>query len=193
MIRPALARRIDRAARAAHAFHRWAHHPLCAEYAGEVLRLGRRTRVCRGCASTAAGALAGAAVALAVAPHAGWALVAAGLFALAIPAALRAGASGRSRRTKLATRALPTFAGAFAVAAGFRTGGAAGLAAALAAAAAFAAGVRAYRRRGPARAASEACPEHGGAGPCAGFREIARREAAFRRLAGRWIRADRPA
>ncbi len=57
---PELARRIDGLARAAHRFHRYAHHPLCAAYAGEVFRLGRRTRLCRGCTLVAIGAIAGA-------------------------------------------------------------------------------------------------------------------------------------
>ncbi len=37
-IPPAVARRVDRLALRAHAFHRWAHHPLCAWYAAEVIR-----------------------------------------------------------------------------------------------------------------------------------------------------------
>jgi hypothetical protein len=55
-----LARRIDRLARRAHAFHRFAHHPLCEPYRGEVLRVGRRGRLCKGCTFLAAGLLAGA-------------------------------------------------------------------------------------------------------------------------------------
>ena len=34
----ALRRKIDRLSRAAHRFHRFAHHPLCERYAGEVIR-----------------------------------------------------------------------------------------------------------------------------------------------------------
>ncbi|MFL5271282.1 MAG: hypothetical protein ACJ79E_04370, partial [Anaeromyxobacteraceae bacterium] len=63
-ISPALARRLDRLARQAHRFHRFAHHPLCDAYAGEVLRVPRRTVVCRGCALAAAGVVAGAAAGL---------------------------------------------------------------------------------------------------------------------------------
>ncbi|HVZ35160.1 MAG TPA: hypothetical protein VG963_22190, partial [Polyangiaceae bacterium] len=59
LISPALARRIDRLAVRAHRFHRWAHHPLCASYAGETLRLGRKTIVCRGCALVAGGLIVG--------------------------------------------------------------------------------------------------------------------------------------
>jgi len=52
-------RAIDRLARRAHAFHRFAHHPLCERYAGELVPLGKRTRICRGCAASALGSLAG--------------------------------------------------------------------------------------------------------------------------------------
>ncbi|HET8714991.1 MAG TPA: hypothetical protein VFM16_04150, partial [Holophagaceae bacterium] len=55
---PALRRRLDRLARRAHAFHRFAHHPLCAEYAGERLRVGK-VHLCRGCTLLGAGLLAG--------------------------------------------------------------------------------------------------------------------------------------
>ncbi|HSB19854.1 MAG TPA: hypothetical protein VLD85_07605, partial [Anaeromyxobacteraceae bacterium] len=82
----ALARRIDRLARRAHAFHRLAHHPLCRRYAAEVIRIGRRGRVCRGCAFTGAGAIAGG--------LAGWLLPAPGPLALgALAALLAAGAA----------------------------------------------------------------------------------------------------
>ncbi|HEU4951563.1 MAG TPA: hypothetical protein VFT46_06410, partial [Holophagaceae bacterium] len=55
---PALRRRLDRLARRAHAFHRFAHHPLCAEYAGERLRFGK-IQLCRGCVLLGGGLLAG--------------------------------------------------------------------------------------------------------------------------------------
>src|SRR5947207_14201496 len=61
---PALARRIDRLATRAHRFHRFAHHPLCDEYAGEVIRVGRHMRLCRGCTFAIAGGLAGGVVGL---------------------------------------------------------------------------------------------------------------------------------
>jgi hypothetical protein len=57
---------IDRLARGAHAFHRFAHHPLCDEYAGEVVRLGRRARICRGCALAALGAATGLAIGIVI-------------------------------------------------------------------------------------------------------------------------------
>src|SRR6478735_9596751 len=57
-------RAIDRLARGAHAFHRFAHHPLCERYASELIPLGKRTRLCRGCASAALGSLTGLVAAL---------------------------------------------------------------------------------------------------------------------------------
>jgi hypothetical protein len=185
---PALARRIDRAARRAHAPHRWAHHPLCRAYAAETVRVGR-VRVCKGCALVGAGGLAGAALALVLPPPPGaLALAAALAFAAAARAALRPRRCG-ARPPKLATRALPMILGVWAAAAGLRAGGGAGAMAALLAGAALAAGIGAYRRRGPDRAACTACPERTAASACAGFRPIARREAAMRRLAARWLRA----
>src|SRR6478735_5996516 len=61
-------RAIDRLARHAHAFHRFAHHPLCQRYAGELIPLGRRSRLCRGCASAALGLAVGLLAALAWQP-----------------------------------------------------------------------------------------------------------------------------
>src|SRR5690349_17198358 len=55
----ATARAVDRLAYRAHAFHRFAHHPLCGRYQTELIRLGRRTRICRGCALAALGGLCG--------------------------------------------------------------------------------------------------------------------------------------
>jgi hypothetical protein len=184
-LQPALARRIDRLARRAHRFHRFAHHPLCAPYEREVVRLGRRARVCRGCALAAAGALAGGIAGLAVPPLPPATLAA--LLLLAAP--LAAGAVGPRRgrpRPKLLTRTLPTaFAGALAVA-GLRAG-AAGLAITAATLAACALAVYAYRRRGPDRSPCGGCPERTVQRTCTGYRPHARREAAFARLAGRWI------
>src|SRR4051812_16710215 len=56
-------RAIDRLAKSAHAFHRFAHHPLCERYAGELISL-RRARLCRGCVSAALGSLTGLLAAL---------------------------------------------------------------------------------------------------------------------------------
>jgi hypothetical protein len=194
-----LARRIDRLARRAHAFHRWSHHPLCDRYAGEVVRLGRRTRLCRGCALAVLGATLGGAAGLAAglaapaAPGGAW-LAAAALLAAAVPLALPrhpppAGAPSGRRAPKILTRLLP-----LAVA-----GGAAGqalaaptpgrLAAAAIAVAAIALGVLRYRRRGPDRGACLGCPEAPPGMGCSGFRLAARRERAFSRLTSRWIAA----
>src|SRR5439155_25288748 len=59
------ARSIDRLARRAHQFHRFAHHPLCARSAPEVIRIGR-TRLCRGCTYWLAGGIAGGFAGLAI-------------------------------------------------------------------------------------------------------------------------------
>jgi len=188
-----LARRVDRLARRAHAFHRWAHHPLCAAYAPELLRVGRRGRLCRGCAATAAGAIAGLLLG-AAAPVAsgGAALALAGLYAAAAPLAILFPAATRPL-PKALTRALPMAACGGAVATGLRAGGVGGLFAAAVAAALFAAAVALYRRRGPDREPCRLCPEAASPQPCSGARPIVRRERAFRRLAHRWIdRSGRP-
>jgi hypothetical protein len=183
---PSLARRIDRLARRAHAFHRFAHHPLCQRYAAEVISLGRRWRVCRGCTFTAAGAIAGG--------LAGWLLPAPGALALgALAALLAAGAAwavsrrASRNRPKLLSRLAPMALAAALLPLGLRAGGPAGLLAALCAAAAVAAAAAAYRRRGPDRAPCTGCPEAPASSACSGFRAIALRERAFARLAGRWI------
>jgi hypothetical protein len=182
---PALARRIDRLARRAHAFHRFAHHPLCAAYAGEVVRLGRRARVCRGCALAVCGLVGGAAAGLALPANvaAVAALAAAGAALAALGAAPRRGA----HRSKLAGRALPAALLAAVVAHAARHPAWLALAAALAAVAAAALAVRAYRRRGPDRSACTACPERMLDRACSGYRPIVRRERAFARAAARLL------
>ena len=168
-------------------FHRFAHHPLCAAYAGEVVALGRRTRVCRGCALAAGGAALGAAAAaLLPRPSAAAALAAALAFGALASAAVwrRPGA----RLPKALTRFAPAALGGLAFAAGLRAATVAGGLAALAAALGAAFAARAYRRRGPDRSTCERCPERASPRPCAGLRPILRREAAFRRLAGQWLR-----
>ena len=119
---PALARRVDRLARRAHAFHRFAHHPLCGRYAAEVIRIGRRTRICLGCSLTALGAVAGVALGLLrpAAPAAG--LLAAGIVLVAaVPLVVRSstparasGARSNARARKLLTRLLPAAVAGFA-------------------------------------------------------------------------------
>jgi hypothetical protein len=173
-----VARALDRLARRAHAFHRFAHHPLCERYAGELIRLGRRERVCRGCAALASGLCVGAALAVLAAPS-----------AATLNAALAAGAalgavSLRLRLPKIIGRFLP------AVALG------AGLASVVTAFESYAwlsgsvgcmVVVLLYRRRGPSRTPCESCPERTLPAPCSGFARIVRRERAFQRVAQKLI------
>jgi hypothetical protein len=180
-----LARRLDRLARRAHAFHRYAHHPLCDEYASEVVGFGRRVRICRGCALTAAGALAGGLSALA----------APGSLALSVflvPPAI-ALAMVRSRRLgKFVRRCLPAFGLAFAALSSLRAGGGFGIGLAAAVFAGVFLFARSYRARQPDRRPCEICPERAGPVPCRGVAPIVRRERAVRRLAGRWLEARAP-
>ena len=199
-IPPSLARRVDRLARRAHAFHRWSHHPLCDRYRAEVVRLGRRARFCLGCSLTALGAVAGlgAGALLQAAPEA-W-LVGAGLaLLLAVPAAVRPRApadersgEGARRAGKVLTRFLPTALAGLAVAQALAAPSPGRLAAAALAALAVGWGVLRYRRRGPDRSACRGCPEGPPGVRCPGFAPMARRERALSRLAGRWIAAALP-
>jgi hypothetical protein len=195
-IPPPLARRLDRLSRRAHTFHRWSHHPLCDRYAGEVVRLGRRSRVCLGCTLTALGAVAGAAAGAILPPAPGPLLLAAGAVLLAmVPRAIRFRTSdrpdpdgGAARRVrKLLTRFLPTAVAGVAAAQAAAGPSSARLAGAALAAAALGWGVLRYRRRGPDRSACLACPQAPPGTCCAGFAPVARRERAMSRLAGRWI------
>lgn len=183
----ALARRLDRLARRAHAFHRFAHHPLCSAYRAEVVRLGRRA-VCRGCLLAAAGTATGVALgALAPAPSAGALALGLASTAAALAAAAAPGRSAR-RRSKLLTRAAPAALAAALATSGLAAGGLARVAAGLSAVAMALAATALYRRRGPDRSPCLACPEREGPRVCSGFRRIARREAAFARLAGKLLR-----
>jgi hypothetical protein len=183
---PALALRIDRLARVAHRFHRFAHHPLCDEYRGEVIALGRRARVCRGCASVLGGGLAGIALGLVAEPP--W---------IALPALLTGGIAcgaiatffGRARHArpaKLVSRFLPSAAIAFSLVRAV-TLGVVGITSALLGLALLGAIVARYRRRGPDRTPCATCPEQNLGRPCRGVAPIVRRERAFRRLAGQWL------
>ncbi|HXN41422.1 MAG TPA: hypothetical protein VN918_06510 [Myxococcaceae bacterium] len=168
-----LARRIDRASRAAHRFHRFAHHPLCHRYAKEVIAIGRRHRICRGCTFAILGLGCGL--------LAGWALqlrVADGY--VVGTAAVLLGASGLRRLPKSATRLIPAFG------LGWASTGSVGCA--LLAAGITAAAVLGYRRRGPYRGPCVSCPELG-ARVCSGFSPIVHRERAFQRLARKWMTA----
>lgn len=171
----AVLRRIDRLSRAAHRFHRFAHHPLCAAYEGEVYRLGPRARVCRGCTLALVGGAAGLGAGLAARPSLllGLGALAAGL--LLLP--LRHGDKWRSR-----------FAPALAT--GF--GAASGVIPLAAAALIVFMVLRGYRRRGPDRTPCLTCAERS-AQPCSGVSPIVRRERAFqRRASALWDAGARP-
>jgi MFS family permease len=194
-----LARRIDRLAGRAHRFHRWAHHPLCAAYAGEVIRLGRRTRLCRGCALFTAGALTGLAIGpfLGLPPAAllgGVALLAvAAVTAVAPRRAPGPGPGPGPAGGKLRSRFAPALLAGVLVSAGATAAGGPGLLAAALTLLVVALARWRYGRRGPDRSACAGCPA-GPPGPgCPGFRDAAKRERAFRRLAARWIDRARPA
>ncbi|WP_306599639.1 hypothetical protein [Geothrix sp. 21YS21S-2] len=176
MIDRDLARRIDRFSRRAHRFHRFAHHPLCAAYRGEVVALGRM-RVCKGCLLTGMGFVAGTGAGLLAPSGSLWALMASwGVLLLLLT---------RGRPSKWLSRFLPAALGTFLAVRGLRSGPA-GWGVALAVLAGFFAFWRHYRHRGPDRQACNACPELAGPTVCSGFRPIARREKAFRRMTGGW-------
>jgi hypothetical protein len=191
---PEQARRIDRLAWRAHLFHRWAHHPLCDAYAAETIRIGRRTRLCRGCAAAAGGGVLGAAGALASFPLSRALLVmlvaSGALTGLTALLAVRRSKTP-PRPSKVLTRALPaTFLLACAVS-GPRSGTVAGWAVAALSAALLLGAVSAYRLRGPDRAPCDRCPERSSTEVCSGLRPIARREAAFARAAARILHERR--
>jgi hypothetical protein len=171
-IPPQLARRIDRLSKRAHAFHRFAHHPLCVPYRDEVIRVGKRMRVCKGCSFLALGFLAGIAAGLASQPPLGWG-------ATALLLALLAGLlSLRVRLPKLMGRLVPGCGLGLALWAGWPS--------ALGSLFFIAALGLLYRRRGVERSRCETCAERS-ASPCSGFALVVRRERAFRRVANRWL------
>ena len=177
------ARMIDSLARGAHAFHRFAHHPLCDRYASELIPLGRRARVCRGCTCAALGTLAGALGALFTQPSSSTLFVggALGLAVLLSSLALRLPKSlGRGLGA-----ALGSFAGLGGLLSAERAPRLLGLGL-LIFAGVF---LWLYRRRGPNRSPCQTCPERLGARPCSGLWPIVQRERAFRRLAQRYIDA----
>jgi len=175
----ATARMIDRLARRAHSFHRFAHHPLCHRYAGEVVRLGR-TRVCRGCTFALAGGLAGGCTGLAIG---GSALIAA--LGLAIATGLL-GISLTLRPPKLVTRFVPAAFTALAITSGTLTFEVTGIGVAIAALAIVVLLRVVYGRRGPDRSPCTTCPERELA-PCSGYAPIVSRERAFQRVAASWM------
>jgi len=186
----ATATRIDRLSRRAHAFHRFAHHPLCGAYAGEVIRVGKRVRLCRGCSYVGLGLGAGALSALAV--PLSWAAGTA--FASWLCAALALGAwlaGSGARVSKLVNRALPAASLALALGLGMRLGTLHGFALSVASALVFAGLALRYRRRGPDRTPCATCPERT-LPVCSGFLPIVRRERAFRRASRRLLLAAQP-
>ena len=194
----ALARRIDRLARHAHRFERFAHHPLCGAYAGEVVRLGRRTRLCLGCTLALGGAAAGVVAGWAVTPFPGEPLLL-GPALLAGWGALALAPRSRGQLSKWFTRAGPLALAAFLTVAGLRAAGRAepgdwsGAITALVTLGMVLFGLLGYRARGPDRRACLGCPQAPPGQRCDGFRRVARRERAFSRLASRWIVAARAA
>ncbi len=195
-IPPALARRLDRLARHAHRFHRFAHHPLCQAYAPELVRLGHRTRVCRGCTLAAVGALAGAALGW-VAPSLPPEPLLLGPALLTGWAALALAPRGGRAASKLLTRAGPLALAAFLVvaglgaAAGAEPGDWSGAATATVTMALVVLGAWGWRRRGPDRTACRSCPQAPAGPGCDGLRPVALRERAFSRLASRWMARSR--
>ena len=182
-----VARRIDRLAGHAHCFHRYAHHPLCEAYAGEVLRVGR-VRLCKGCTLIGLGAAMGFIVG-GLAPKAslpilgGIALVALGWTGAVF------GAVWARRLGKVGTRLVPACVAAFLALQGLRIQSTWGYLLAVGCAASLPLAIRAYRHRGPWRDPCETCPDRAGQ-PCPGFRLQFRREKAFRRLSARLLAAQ---
>jgi hypothetical protein len=174
---PGQARRIDRLSRRAHRFHRFAHHPLCGRYAGEVIRIGRRTRLCRGCTFAAAGGLLGCTVGLVAGAPASMAIAAAvAATLLLVPTVL-----SRRRISKLVTRLAPAALFGFAL----TTSALARAPIATVAVAAVVVALRLlYGRRRADRTPCETCPELT-LSPCSGFAAIVSREQAFQRVVRR--------
>jgi hypothetical protein len=168
-----LAWRIDQLSRRAHGFHRFAHHPLCEPYHDEVVRVGRRLRLCKGCSLFAAGLVVGMVVGVLLRPTPGW-----GVLALAL--AMGAGVLSLRRR-------VPKLAGRFLPGVGLGLGLLAGWLAAAGSLIVLACMGLLYRRRGVARERCATCSEQS-ASPCSGFTRIVQRERAFQRVANRWLR-----
>lgn len=170
-----MARRIDRLARRAHRHHRFAHHPLCAAYAGEVLTLGR-WHLCRGCTFLVLGGLLGLVAGALVRPGA---LVAWGVFGLGAALGVLALAL---RLPKSVGRLVPAGLAGLAVWGSWLH--LAGVAVAVAAV------WVAYRRRGPHRSPCDTCPERSADTTCSGFCHLVEAERAFQAEADRLIARD---
>jgi len=172
-------RELDRLSRRAHRFHRFAHHPLCTQYRGEVVRIGK-VRLCRGCTFAVAGGLAGGIAGLAI----GASVTASATATLGGATLLLATLWLRRRLPKLVTRLVPAGLFALAITCGALDGSALGIACAIGSAA-IVGGLRLlYGKRGANRAPCTTCPERDLA-PCSGFAPIVSRERAFQRVAGR--------
>jgi hypothetical protein len=187
---PALVRRIDRLAKRAHAFHRFAHHPLCDNYAGELIALRGRSRVCRGCAAALVGGLLGVSAALSVRlPE--LALVSA---CVAVCCALLIAQStpsppGRARPAKVWTRGVPVFLLGASLVTCLRTPSLGHWSAAAGLLVLSRVVLARYRQRGPDRSPCSICPERHNPAPCSGFRSIVRAERAFVRRSERLVDA----
>ncbi|HTA88971.1 MAG TPA: hypothetical protein VK745_05335 [Polyangiaceae bacterium] len=172
---------VDRLARRAHAFHRFAHHPLCERYAGELIPLGRKTRLCRGCCYAVLGTMCGTASAVLARPSFG---------ALVFSAVLGLGLLATSlvvRPPKWLGRALACAAVSFAAIGGLCSGQLLARAVSLALVVVGGLFLWGYRQRGPNRGPCQTCPERLAPTVCSGLRPIVRRERAFRRVAQRLI------
>jgi hypothetical protein len=184
-LEPAVTRRIAGLARHAHAFHRFAHHPLCDRYRGELIALRGNTRVCRGCASALGGTVLGTVAALSlhlpVAPVAALSF-ASGLCLAGSLIALRRKPTPRrgARISKLISRGIPAALTSASLVALLMAAAWSRFALLLGATALC---VRAYRRRGPDRSPCLQCPERIQSEPCSGYAPIVRAERAFRRRA----------
>ncbi len=167
---------LARLSRRAHHFHRFAHHPLCGNYAGEVIRIGK-TRLCRGCSYAIAGGLAGGLAGLVLGASTGIPVIATAAGAACLLATLWS----RRRVTKLWTRLVPAALFALAITCGVLELHPVGITAALAAVA-IVVGLRVlYGKRGPDRSPCTTCPERA-LQPCSGFAPIVSRERAFQRV-----------
>ncbi len=179
---PQLARRLDVLAREAHAFHRYAHHPLCGAYGSDVIQVRHRFWICRGCTYVAVGTLSGlalgAAVHMPVGAVFGSALVM--LFASAYEI-------DETRPAKERSRLLPATALGLAVGAGLVAGTLPGLALALGGVGMFGFMAASYRKKGPDRSPCATCPEANCGDTCSGLKPIVRREQAYQRLSARII------
>lgn len=183
MISHDLARRIDRFSWRAHAFHRYAHHPLCPAYRSEVVALGR-WRLCRGCLLAGAGFATGLGLALAGTPMLMPPVASAALLGLWGGWLL---VLGRLRLPKVASRFLPAALGAFLAGQGPLSDRWSGWFIALVVLGGIFAFIRAYRHRGPNRAPCQECPERTEPRVCTGFRRQTRRERAFQRVVAGWL------